>query len=111
MSFEDSNENKKRKYSAGFLDLKAYDTTKLTLELRKSQNESLLWLLSELDIQFNNIAEKEIKRDNIVDFRNFATQVIPFFKKHLKNKNKNISFLCQKGLDLVYKRFPNLNES
>lgn len=107
---KDSNDNNKTKYSSGFLDLKAYDTTKLTLELRKSQNKSLLWLLNEMDIQFNNIVEKEIKRDNIVDFKDFAKQVIPFFKKHLKGKNKNIGFLCKKGLDIVYKRFPNLHD-
>ena len=100
--------NKKGKYTSEYLDLqKIADPNKLTLELRKSQNESLLWLLTELDIQFNNMA-KHIKRDNITNYRNFAKQLIPFFQKHAENKNKDIVALCKRGLDLVFDRFPDL---
>lgn len=103
--------NKKGKYTSEYLDLqKVADPSKLTLELRKSQNESLLWLLTELDIQFNNMAQ-HIKRDNITDYRNFAKQLIPFFQKHVENKNKDVVDLCKKGLDLVFERFPNLKST
>lgn len=103
--------NKKGKYTSEYIDLqKVADPDKLTLELRRSQNESLLWLLKELDIQFNNMA-KHIKRDNITNYRNFAKPLIPFFQKHVKNENKGIVALCKKGLDLVFERFPDLRSN
>lgn len=106
MSYRDTNKN--RKGPTKYLDLEKLDTSKLTIELKNAQNQSLLWIVDEINLQFDNMAE-EFKRDEIKSYRTFAKDLKPFFKKYLLDENGQIALLCKTGLDFIYERFPDLN--
>ena len=108
MSYRDSSRDGKGKAPSKYLDLENVDTRALTIEHKKSQNEALLWIIDEFNILFDDIAQ-EFKKTEITSYREYAKELIPFFKKYSDSDNTTLASLSQRGLSLVYDRFPELD--